>query len=243
MVFNYKVSILLRAFSSLVFLAPLLFEGNLQYFFFLLFSQMSLGFSLTPKDKMFNVISYFLYFIILWLTIVSSFIAYYLNKKLTKYIIGNWRSRVEGLLAYSVSNAIRMLIFGAIHSLLRSHSLQLPLLLLFEVLFLVFLFFSLTVKAFYKVNFKIWFNIIFGLLRVSLQATLIIQQKYNIVGSGSITEELFEEILSCLLMIYVFTFYLGTLWEFIYEVVELFKPEKEQHQPSGKSKESKGKPK
>jgi hypothetical protein len=91
---------------------------------------MSLGFSLTPKDKIFNVLSYFLYFIIIWLSVVSCFMAYYINKKLTKYILDNWRTRVNGLLAYSLTNAIRMLIFGAVHSLLRHSSLQLPLLML-----------------------------------------------------------------------------------------------------------------
>ena len=37
--FNYRMFKFLRAFSSLVFLAPMLFEGNLQYFFFVMFSQ------------------------------------------------------------------------------------------------------------------------------------------------------------------------------------------------------------
>jgi hypothetical protein len=130
LLFNYRISILLRAFSSLVFLAPLLFDGNLQYFFFLLFSQISLGFSLTPKDKMFNVLSYLIYFIIIWVSVVSSFMAYYLNRKLAKYIIDNWRSRVQGLIAFSITNAVRMMLFGAVHSLMRSHPWQLPVLML-----------------------------------------------------------------------------------------------------------------
>ena len=183
LLFNYRISIFLRAFSSLVFLAPLLFDGNLQYFFFLLFSQVSLGFSLTPKDKFFNILSYLLYFVIIWGCIVSSFMAYYLNKKLAKYIIDNWRSRVEGLLAYSITNAIRLMIFGAIHSLMRRSSMQLPFLMLFETIFVIFLLYSIK-KIFHKINFKIWFSIVFSFLRISLQAILWIQQKYSLVNNN-----------------------------------------------------------
>ena len=107
MLFNYKISIHLRAYSSPLFLVPKLFEGNLQYFFFILFSQMSLGFSLTPVDKGITLVNYLLYFLIIWLSIASSFIAFFLNKKLVKYIIGNWRTRIPGLIVYSLTNMVR----------------------------------------------------------------------------------------------------------------------------------------
>ena len=129
LLFQYQISILLRPFSSLIFLAPMLLDGNLQYFFFLLFSQISRGFSLNPKDKALNALNYIVYFFVLWFAVVSCFLCYYINRKLTKYILDNWRTRVFGLLTYSITNAIRMLILGAIHSLLRSHHLQLPLLM------------------------------------------------------------------------------------------------------------------
>ena len=129
--FQYRLSKLLRAFSSLIFIVPLLLDGNLQYFFFLMFSQVHLSFSLSPRDKMLNVFNYLVYFLAIWLSVVSCFLSFYLNKKLAKYILDNWRSRVHGLLTYSITNAIRMLIFGAIHSLLRNHPCQLPLLMVF----------------------------------------------------------------------------------------------------------------
>ena len=126
---KYSISILFKPFSSLIVLSPMLLDGNLQYFCFLLFSQLSLGFSLSPKDKMLNVLNYFFYFFVVWFSVVSCFLSYFLNRRLTKYILDNWKIRVKGLLGFSLTNAVRMLIFGAVHSLLRSHSSQLPILL------------------------------------------------------------------------------------------------------------------
>lgn len=120
LLFNYRVSILFRAFSSFIYLSPLLLDGNLQYFFFLMFSQSRLMFSLNFRDKMFNLISLFSFFFIFLFSVVSCFLSYYLCKKLSKYIIDNWRTRVQGLLCYSVCNFVRMLLFGCLHNLLRS---------------------------------------------------------------------------------------------------------------------------
>jgi len=107
----------------------MLLDGNLQYFCFLLFSQIAMGFSLNPKDKALTALNYIIYFFIIWFSVVSSFLCFYLNKKLTKYILDNWRTRVFGLLTYSITNAVRMVLLGALHSLLRSHDLQLPILM------------------------------------------------------------------------------------------------------------------
>jgi len=219
LLFNYKISKVLRAFSSLVFLAPILFDGNLQYFFFLMFSQTFLSFSLTPKDKIFNVLSYLLYFAILWLSIVSCFLAFYINKKLTKYILDNWRTRVYGLLAYSLTNAVRMLIFGAVHSLLRSSPLQLPILMFLEVIFSLFLFLSLRVWLFHKVTFKIWLSIAFSMLRLCLQIILCIQQAKGVVGSGNAVEEMIEGVLGLIVLVYIMLFLFATGWEFVYELI------------------------
>ena len=65
-----------------VYLTPLLLDGNLQYFCFLLFSQTQLGFSLNPRDKMLNVLNYMLYFFIVWFSVVSCFLAYWMTRKL-----------------------------------------------------------------------------------------------------------------------------------------------------------------
>ena len=122
---KYYVAQFIKGFSSLVLLGPMLFDGNLQYFCFLLFSQISMGFSLTPKDKAFVGISYIIYFFIIQIAVVSSFMSYYLNHRLTEYILDNWKTKVTGLIAFSITNACRMLLFGALHSLLRYHPAQL----------------------------------------------------------------------------------------------------------------------
>ena len=120
LLFNYRISILFRAYSSFIYIIPLLLDSNLQYFFFLMFSQKNLLFSLNFRDKMFNLVGIFSFFFIFFASVVSCFMSYYLCKKLSKYILDNWRTKVHGLLCYSISNFGRMLVFGCLHNLLRS---------------------------------------------------------------------------------------------------------------------------
>jgi hypothetical protein len=209
-----------------VFLAPLLLEGNLQYFFFLLFTQISRGFSLNRQDQVLTVMGYLLHFLVLWLAIVSCFLAFYLHRKLTKYILDNWRSSVRGLLSYFLVNAIRMLVFGALHSLLRDHPAQLPSLMLAEAIFVVFLVSSMRRLRAHRAAFKVWFTVGFALLRMALQLSLLVQQMKQVVGTGTPEETLFDSINGFLLTIYVGSFYLGTLWGILFEIIEALKPHK-----------------
>lgn len=186
LLFQYRISIFLRPFSFLIYLCPLLLDGNLQYFFFVMFSQSYLGFSLNPKDKLLNVVSIILFFISFWFSIISCFLAYYLSRKLSKYILDNWRSRINGLLGYSLSNAARMIVFAAIHNFLRFDSdAQLKLLMAAEITYIGFIFYAIKRWQVHKVEFKLWFGIIFSALRIALQATLFLQQKSGLVGSES----------------------------------------------------------
>ena len=170
-----------------LYLTPLLLDGNLQYFCFLLFSQISLGFSLNPRDKFLNVLNYLFYFVIIFVSVVSCFMAYWLSRRLAKYLLDNWKTKLYGLLAYSLTNTVRMLILGALHSLLRSHPAQLPLLLSVEAIYIAFLIFCMSFWRAHRVSFKIWFTVIFSLLRITLQTILIIQQN---TGSTSNAVEL-----------------------------------------------------
>ena len=174
---SYRVSKILRPFSLLVYLSPLLLDGNLQYFFFLLFSQVRMGFSLNPRDKAINVLNYLFYLCVFWVSVVSCFLAYWLSRHLGKNILKNWRVRLNGLLAYSLINTMRMLVFGGIHSLLRSHPIQLPLLLGSEVLYVMFLLFCMNFWRAHMVIWKILFTISFSFLRMAIQFILIFQQR------------------------------------------------------------------
>jgi hypothetical protein len=183
---RYRIGKALVPFSSFLFLAPLLLEGNLQFFFFLLFTQISSGFSLNWQDKVFTVVGYIMHFVVLWLAIVSSFLAYYLQKKLVTYVLDPWRTRVVGLLSYFMANVLRMLILGALHSLLRSQLVQLPLLMLAEVSFVVFLIMSMRRWRAHMITFKIWIVVCFTLLRIALQLSLFFQQLENVTGMGDL---------------------------------------------------------
>ena len=163
----------------MVYLTPLLLDGNIQYFCFLLYSQTSLGFSLNPRDKLLNVLNYLFYFVIIWTSVVSCFLAYWLSRRLAKYLLGNWRTKLYGLLAYSLPNTVRMLVLGALHSLLRSHPAQLPLLLSAEVVFVAFLVFCMGYWRAHRVAFKIWFTVLFSMLRMGIQIIMIFQQCFR----------------------------------------------------------------
>ena len=80
---RWKIAQYLRPFRTVAYLTPLLLDGNLQYFFFLLFSQVRLGFSLNPRDKMLNVLNYLLYFLALWASVVSCFLAFWTARRLS----------------------------------------------------------------------------------------------------------------------------------------------------------------
>jgi hypothetical protein len=214
-----KARKLLRGFSSYVLLAPILLEGNLQYFFFLIFAQVENGFSLNLRDKGMTIVGYALHFAVLSSAVVSAFLAFYFHRKLAKYVLDHWRSRVDGLLAYSLMNVVRMLLFGAVHSLLRSHPVQLPLLLATETLFVAFLVSMRSLRA-HKAAYKIWFAVCFALFRMVLLSVLIVQQKLSIVQTGIIEEDLLESVIEFMLIMYLLAFYIATAWELTFEISE-----------------------
>ena len=128
-----------------------------------------MGFSLTPRDKALNVLSYLFFFVVVFFSVVSCFLSYWLSRSLAKYILDNWRTRIYGLLAYSITNAVRMLLLGGIHSLLRSDSAQLPILLGCEVSYICFLVLSMSYWKAHHVSSKVWFAVIFAFIRVLIQ--------------------------------------------------------------------------
>jgi hypothetical protein len=199
----------------------MLLEGNFQCFCFLLFSQISMGFSLSPRDKAFNIFDYFVYFLIIWFAVISCFLA---KKRLAQYILDSWRTSFKGLLAFSLTNTVRSLALGALHSLLRDHPLQLPLLFGVETVYLIIMLLSMGYWRAHMVSFKVSFNVGFALLRMALQATLYLQQSEYLVGSGSSPYYLVEDILGTIINLYMILFYLATFWSIIFEFVELIRP-------------------
>ena len=239
---RYRVSKLLRPFSLLVYLAPLLLDGNLQYFFFLLFAQVRMGFSLNPRDKALNVLNYLVFFFVVWLSVVSCFLAYWLTRRLSEYILDNWRVRVRGLLSFSLANASRMLVFGALHSLLRDHWAQLPLLLGCEALYALSLALCMGYWRAHNIAFRAVFTLCFSLGRMALQLVLIFQQRNGLPGTGSREEALCEDVLLLLLVVYILGVYLAMAWDFVFEVIELLKQGK-QPLPPNPPKETKARAK
>ena len=119
------------------------------------------------------------------MSVVSCFIAYYLSRKLTKYVLDNWRTRIYGLFSFSLGSTLRMLVFGAIHSLLRFDvNIQLLTLLVAEVLYIGLMCAVMKHWRSHKVEFKAWYTIFFAFLRVVLISVLFLQQQTEIVGTN-----------------------------------------------------------
>jgi hypothetical protein len=119
------------------------------------------------------------------MVIFSVFLAYSMRKKLMKYILVFWCSRMAGLLAYSLIHTIRMLVFGALHSLLRNHPAQLPVMLGLEGFFVVCLVLSMKRWRAHNVLYSLWWLVCFGLLRMVFQMVLIFQQNAGVVGTAT----------------------------------------------------------
>ena len=75
----------------------------------------------------------------------------------------------------------------------------------------------------HKVIYRVSFTACFSLIRICIQAVLMVQQKEGVVGTESELENMFDDILVLLLVVYFVFIYVGTFWEIVSELVELFK--------------------
>lgn len=88
--FNFRVSRNLRPFSFWGYLGLVMVDGNLQFFFFLLFSYSRLTFSLSLSDKFLGVAQIYAFFLCLWFTFSCYFLFYLMYRKLAKYFYDNY---------------------------------------------------------------------------------------------------------------------------------------------------------
>ena len=72
-----------------------------------------------------------------------------------------------------------------------------------------------------KVEFKIWFAILFAFLRVILQGVLWIQQSFSLVKLQNESFFLIEDIIALILSLYTMTIYFATAWEIGYEIISV----------------------
>ena len=132
LLFNYKVSKLIRPFSFWGYIGLIMMDGNLQIVFFLMFSQDKLLFSLDFSDKVQNFLSNIVFFLFLWFSVASYFMYYSLYKKLAKYLLGNSKCGISGILSLVICNTFRQLLCSAIHNFCR-HEYKLQILSLLSV--------------------------------------------------------------------------------------------------------------
>ena len=73
-------------------------------------------------------------------------------------------------------------------------------------------------------------------MRILIQTILIIQQNLKVVGTGSSTEFLIEDILSYVVLTYFLGIYIAIAWELLYEIIDLFKPDMKYEDDDKKTK-------
>lgn len=119
--FNFKISKVLRPFSFWGYLGLIMVDGNLQFFFFLFFSQHKLGFSFNYFQKMLNILNYFFFFICLWFTFSCYLLFYISYKKLAKYFYDNYQCNLNGIFGLIISSSFKNMTLAAIHNFLRNN--------------------------------------------------------------------------------------------------------------------------
>ena len=124
LLFNFRISRLIRKYSFYGVLVFIMFEGNVEQFAFYFFAECRLLYSATPLHKLGRVFMLLFFFPLL----VSSFcgitlsLVYY--KKLVKYFMEDCRKvSLLAILLESLEKGIFPLLFGSVHALLLENLL------------------------------------------------------------------------------------------------------------------------
>jgi len=117
--FNYKISKLIRPFSFWGYVGVIMLDGNMQIMYFLMFSQSKMSFSFDFNDKIVNLVSIFLFFIFLVFSICCYFLYYKIYNKLAKYFLDNTKCSINGISVLVICSTFRQLLLSAIHNFLR----------------------------------------------------------------------------------------------------------------------------
>ena len=124
LLFNFRVSRLIRKYSFYGVLVFIMFEGSVEQFAFYFFAECRLLYSATPLHKLGRVFMLLFFFPLIIFTVggLTFFLVHY--KKLVKYFMEDCRKvSLLAILLESLEKGIFPLIFGSIHALLLENLL------------------------------------------------------------------------------------------------------------------------
>jgi len=173
LLYNHRISKLIRPFSFWGYLGVIMIDGNLQMMYFLMFSQNSLLFSFDFNDKIQHVLEQFIFCIYLLFSVSCYFLYYSFYKKLSKYFLDNCKLNISSVFGLAISSCFRQLCLAAIHNLLRHDPPTQNLMLIgVEVLYICFtIFYSEMTKKFQELL-VVWVSLIFSFLRIVINGIL-----------------------------------------------------------------------
>jgi hypothetical protein len=170
---QFNISIFLREYSFWMFLCVMLFDGNLPYFSFIFFSDLRIGFLTNFISKTQSVVTISLFYLTVVFCVCGFIVAQILYGRLSIYFKENTSNSLLGSFYMSIQFGLKYLIFGSIHSILRSvyHSQLCALALAEFVLIFINLAFLKKKKLFIR-NHKFWSTNSFAILRILIIFTL-----------------------------------------------------------------------
>ena len=207
--FQYRISLLFRPYSFWPNVFFFIMEGNLQVVTFYTCSVIKLCFFYTPAQKFQTAIVFFgLYFLVLY-SVGGYFLIFQKLGTLTKYFADNVNPSFKTIFFLTFEYGLKNLLMAIVHSIFRSpdmYRVQFTALAAIELLCLANYIIFLREKRIFEVKLKVWMMFMLSLVRLSILMVLYIQQKNK--NNTNIASTI-EELISTLLIIYLFLMYIG----------------------------------
>lgn len=180
LVFNHRISILLRKFSLDGVVILLLLEGNVELFFFSFASDLLNVFSSSFKEKIFNFASVLMCLVFILLSTVGLFSLYYFYNKKCKNFYENYCYSYKSAFIFLFFNGALNIVRGFTHRLAMAFpTLQAILLMLIELVECVLIIYCLRRQVF-KSHFVAILFILGNLSRMLLDMSLVFDSYFSL---------------------------------------------------------------
>lgn len=121
LLFNYRVSLILRKYSFYGTLLFIIYEGNIESFAFFFFAECQNLFSANFIHKMANVFMIYFFFLLMVFVIGGMLWVTFHYRKLTKYFVEDFTPSISSVVLESMERSIFPLLFGCVHILLKDN--------------------------------------------------------------------------------------------------------------------------
>ena len=166
---RFYVSQIFRRFDFLIYLAIIIFDGNVQQFSFYLAPELKTVFAFECANKFAKIFIIFVGYCLLVFSVCGYIIGLSFYMKLNRYFTDNNKNILFGNFALILQNGIRNMMLGTTHSLFRNgnYLVLISILLIIEGIFFIVLLIGISNKI-YVENKATWIYIWFTFLRMIL---------------------------------------------------------------------------